>query len=170
MFNYKFSDYLTIPAKISRPSLQSYKNYRYFRLKTTDGIIDDFASMKEATTRRYTRLLNEKADLPDLIMIDGGIGQVNAVKEVLTALDLDIPLVGLAEKNEEICTAGLNKPIILDLCDNALKLLQRVRDESHRFAITYHRKLRGKALKSSISDIDGVGEQKANLHFGKLLC
>ena len=75
------------------------KNYRYFRLKTTDGIIDDFASMREAVTRRYTKLLNEQEDLPDLILIDGGIGQVNAAEEILQTLDLDIPVIGLAEKN-----------------------------------------------------------------------
>ena len=76
------------------------KNYRYFRLKTTDGYIDDFQSMREAASRRYTRLLNEQADLPDLILIDGGIGQVNAVQGVLKSLNLDIPDAGLAKRDE----------------------------------------------------------------------
>ena len=74
------------------------KNYRMFRLRTTDGVIDDFASMREVTSRRYSRLMNEGADLPDLLLIDGGIGQVNAVKGVLEALGADIPIVGLAKR------------------------------------------------------------------------
>ena len=78
------------------------KNYRYFRLKTTDGVIDDFASMREASSRRYTRLLNEQADMPDLIVIDGGIGQVTAGKGVLSRLGLEIPVIGLAKREEEI--------------------------------------------------------------------
>ena len=77
-------------------------------------------------------------------------------------LGLDIAIISLAKKNEEICTSVSNETILLDKNDNVLKLLERVRDESHRFAITFHRNLRGKALKSSISKIDGVGEQKAN--------
>ena len=135
------------------------KNYRYFRLKTTEGIIDDFASMKEATTRRYTRLLNEKAELPDLIMIDGGIGQVNAVKEVLTALDLDIPLVGLAEKNEELYRPGNSTPMVLPRRRDALRLLQRVRDETHRFATTQNQKLRSKEnIVSRFEKLPNIGK------------
>ena len=94
-------------------------------------------------------------------MIDGGFGQLHEAKKVIDETGLDIEVISLAEKNEEICTCKSAKPIVLDLRDNVLKLLQRVRDESHRFAITYHRKLRGKSLKSSISKIEGVGEQKA---------
>ena len=120
------------------------KNYRYFRLKTTDGIIDDFASMREATARRYTRLLNENAELPDLILIDGGIGQVNAVKGVLSTLDLDIPIIGLAEKNEDIYLPGNSTPIQLPKRSDALRLLQRVRDETHRFATSKNQALRTK--------------------------
>ena len=140
------------------------KNYRYFRLKTTEGIIDDFASMKEATTRRYTRLLNEKAELPDLIMIDGGIGQVNAVKEVLTALDLDIPLVGLAEKNEELYRPGNSTPMVLPRRSDALRLLQRVRDETHRFATTQNQKLRSKEnIVSRFEKLPNIGKKRAKL-------
>lgn len=138
------------------------KNYRYFRLKTTDGIIDDFASMKEATSRRYTRLLNEQADLPDLIMIDGGIGQVNAVEEVLNALGLDIPIVGLAEKNEDIYLPGNSTPIQLPKRSDGLRLLQRVRDECHRFATSRNQKLRTKENTDSIFlELPGVGEKRA---------
>lgn len=138
------------------------KNYRYFRLKTTDGIIDDFASMKEATSRRYTRLLNEQADLPDLILIDGGIGQVNAVSGVLNALNLDIPIAGLAEKNEEIYRPGCSTPIILPKRSDALRLLQRVRDETHRFATSKNQKLRTKEnIISIFTRIPGIAEKRA---------
>lgn len=138
------------------------KNYRYFRLKTTDGIIDDFASMREATSRRYSRLLNEQADLPDLILIDGGIGQVNAVAGVLEALGLDIPIAGLAKRDEEIYRPGINKPINLPKRSDALRLLQRVRDETHRFATTQNQKLRTKENTVSIfMDLPNVGEKRA---------
>lgn len=140
------------------------KNYRYFRLKTTDGIIDDFASMKEAVSRRYTRLLNEQGDLPDFILIDGGIGQVNAAEGVLASLKLDIPIAGLAEKNEEIYLPGCSKPIILPKRSDALRLLQRVRDESHRFATSQNQKLRTKEKVHNVfSEIEGVGPKRALL-------
>ena len=118
------------------------KNYRYFRLKTTDGYIDDFQSMREATSRRYTRLLNEQADLPDLILIDGGIGQVNAVQGVLKSLNLDIPVAGLAKRDEEIWLPGASSPVCLPKRSDALRLLQRVRDETHRFATSRNQALR----------------------------
>lgn len=140
------------------------KNYRYFRLKTTDGIIDDFASMKEAVSRRYTRLLNEQGDLPDFILIDGGIGQVNAAEGILASLKLDIPIAGLAEKNEEIYLPGCSKPIILPKRSDALRLLQRVRDESHRFATSQNQKLRTKEKVHNVfSEIEGVGPKRALL-------
>ena len=138
------------------------KNYRYFRLKTTDGIIDDFASMREATTRRYTRLLNEQAELPDLIMIDGGIGQVNAVEGVLQALNLDIPIVGLAKRDEELYLPGNNTPICVPRRSDALRLLQRVRDETHRFATSRNQNLRTKEnTKSLFLELPGIGEKRA---------
>lgn len=122
------------------------KNYRYFRLRTTDGIIDDFASMREAAGRRYTRLLNEGSEMPDLILIDGGIGQVNAVQGVLDALELDIPIIGLAKRDEELYLPGNSTPISLPKRSDALRLLQRVRDETHRFATSKQQKLRNKDL------------------------
>lgn len=138
------------------------KNYRYFRLKTTDGIIDDFNSMREATSRRYTRLLNEGSELPDLIMIDGGIGQVNAVKGILDSLGLDIPIVGLAEKNEDLYLPGNSTPIQLPRRSDGLRLLQRVRDECHRFATTQNQKLRTKEnTKNIFAAITGVGDKRA---------
>ena len=138
------------------------KNYRIFRLRTTDGIIDDYASMREAVARRYTRLLNEAAELPDLIMIDGGIGQVNAAKAILDALELDIPLVGLAEKNEELYRPHINKPIVLPRQSAALRVLQRVRDETHRFANTRNNRLRSKEeLHLQFEQLPHIGEKRA---------
>lgn len=141
----------------------AYKQYRKFKIKTVHGA-DDYKSMHEVLMRRLTDLIDFKegfSQKPDLILIDGGFGQLHEAKKVIDELGLDIEVISLAEKNEEICTCLSNEPIVLDLRDNVLKLLQRVRDEAHRFAITYHRKLRGKALKSSLSEIEGVGERKA---------
>jgi excinuclease ABC subunit C len=140
------------------------KNYRYFRLKTTNGIIDDFASMREAATRRYTRLLNEGADLPDLILIDGGIGQVNAVEGVLRALDLDIPVAGLAKRDEEIYKPGDSTPITLPKRSDALRLLQRVRDETHRFATSRNQRLRTKEnVVSAFAALSGIGAKRERI-------
>ncbi len=140
------------------------KNYRYFRLKTTDGVIDDFASMREAATRRYSRLKNENSDLPDLILIDGGIGQVNAVDGILKALDLDIPIAGLAKRDEEIWRPHASKPICLPRRSDALRLLQRVRDETHRFATSRNQTLRTKENTVSIfSTLPHVGEKREKL-------
>lgn len=140
------------------------KNYRYFRLKTTDGVIDDFASMKEATTRRYSRLKNENSPLPDLILIDGGIGQVNAVYSVIKALDLEITIAGLAKRDEEIWLPHASKPICLPKQSDALRLLQRVRDETHRFATTQNQKLRTKEnTKSIFLELPFIGEAKEKI-------
>ena len=140
------------------------KNYRYFRLNTTDGVIDDFASMREAATRRYSRLKNENESLPDLILIDGGIGQVNAVDGILKALDLDIPIAGLAKRDEEIWRPHASKPICLPKRSDALRLLQRVRDETHRFATSRNQTLRTKENTVSIfSTLPHVGEKREKL-------
>lgn len=138
------------------------KNYRYFRLKTTDGIIDDFASMREAVSRRYTRLLNEQSELPDLILIDGGIGQVNAVEGILHALNLEIPIAGLAKRDEEIWRPHTSEPIQLPKRSDALRLLQRVRDETHRFATSRRANLQTKENTVSIFEsLPSVGEKRA---------
>jgi excinuclease ABC subunit C len=140
------------------------KQYRYFRLKTTEGIVDDFASMREATSRRYTRLLNEQADMPDLIVIDGGIGQVNAVKSVLDGLDIYIPIAGLAKQDEDIYLPGNSTPIHLPRRSDALRLLQRVRDETHRFATSQNQKLRTKENTVSIFEkLPHVGEKRTTI-------
>ena len=119
--------------------------------------------MTETLSRRLTDLKELKENFnkrPDLIVIDGGFGQLNAVKDILDKLELDIPIISIAEKNEEICTLKSKESIVLKKSDYALKLLQRVRDEAHRFAITFHRELRGKSLKSSLSEIEGIGKVK----------
>lgn len=148
------------------------KNYRYFRLKTTDGIIDDFASMREAASRRYVRLKNEGKELPDLILIDGGIGQVNAVAGVLKALELEIPVAGLAKRDEEIWLPQSSEPVKLLKNSDALHLLQRVRDETHRFATSKNQILRTKEnTVSSFSKIFGVGKAREKIllkEFGTL--
>lgn len=140
------------------------KNYRYFRLKTTNGVIDDFASMREAATRRYSRLKNEGSELPDLILIDGGIGQVNAVDGILKALDLDIPIAGLAKRDEEIWRPHASKPICLPRRSDALRLLQRVRDETHRFATSRNQSLRTKENTVSVfSTLPHIGEKREKI-------
>lgn len=140
------------------------KNYRIFRLKSLEGRIDDFASLREAASRRYTRLLNEQAEMPDLIMIDGGIGQVNAVKGVLDALGLPIPLVGLAKRDEELYLPGVSEPIRLPKRSDALRLLQRVRDETHRFATSRNQALRTKENTVSVfTRLPHVGPKRAAL-------
>ena len=140
------------------------KNYRIYRLKTTDGIIDDYASMREVIARRYTKLLNDGSEMPDLILIDGGIGQVNAAFKIINALDLDIPIIGLAEKNEEIYFPNNSVPIILPRRSDALRLLQRVRDEAHRFSNTHNNKLRDSAeLKMQFESLPNIGKKRAVL-------
>ena len=140
------------------------KNYRYFRLKTTNGVIDDFASMREAATRRYSRLSNENAELPDLILIDGGIGQVNAVDGILKMLNLDIPIAGLAKRDEEIWRPHASKPICLPRRSDALRLLQRVRDETHRFATSRNQNLRTKENTVSVfASLPHIGEKREKI-------
>lgn len=139
----------------------AYKEYRKFKIKTVTN--DDFAAMAEVLTRRLTDLVELKEGFnkrPDLIVVDGGFGQLNSAKAVMDKIGIDIPLISLAEKNEEICLLDKKEPVVLSKADYSLKLLQRVRDESHRFAITYHRDLRGKSLKSSLLEIQGVGKVK----------
>ena len=138
------------------------KEYRKFKIKTVVGA-DDYASMAETLKRRLTDLKENKENFnkrPDLILIDGGFGQLHSAKQAMDEVGLDIPIISLAEKNEEICTLNSSEPIVLSKSDNSLKLLQRVRDEAHRFAITFHRELRGKSLRSSLSEIEGIGEVK----------
>ena len=138
-------------------------SYRRFKIKTFEGA-DDYRAHKEMMSRRLERLITdpEKFSKPDLIIIDGGKGQLSAVKEVFDEKGInDIDLIALAEKNEEIFTLEQNQPIVLRKDDYCLKMLQRIRDEAHRFAITYHRTLRGKRALSSVLDkVKGLGKVK----------
>ncbi len=140
--------------------------YRRFKIKTVKGN-DDFASLQEVLNRRLSKLgteEEEKFSCPDLIVIDGGKGQLSSVKEVFDELKVkDIDLISLAEREEEIFTLESDSSIKLEKSDQALKMLIRLRDEAHRFAITFNRDLRNKrTLKSLLSEIDGIGKVKRN--------
>lgn len=155
--------------------LAANKEYRHFRIKTVQGA-NDFASMHEVITRRLSHGLKEieerKAQglpaeggsfstLPDLILIDGGHGQLNEAQDAMHKLGLDIPMFGLAERIEEIVLPGREDTILLPRTSPALHLIQRVRDEAHRVAITHHRKLRGKkSVSSQLDEIAGVGPKR----------
>jgi excinuclease ABC subunit C len=157
------------------------RNYKKYRIRTVEGQ-DDFASMAEVVRRRYTRA-KEEGVLPDLILIDGGKGQLNAALDVLKDLGIEGPdVIGLAKARsgeegterefERVFLPGVEEPVILDPTSATTHLVARVRDEAHRFAIAYHRKLREKrAVKSELDDIPGIGEvrKKALLrHFGSV--
>ena len=157
------------------------KKYSYRRYKIDTVGPDDYAMMKEVLMRRYKKLMHEEevnslvktADRPDLIVVDGGKGQLNVALTVLKLLNLtNIPVIGLAKEFEHIFIPEVSAPIILPPNSNALHLLQRIRDEAHRFAINYHKKLRSKMVKDSLLDhINGVGpKRKIKLlkHFGSL--
>jgi excinuclease ABC subunit C len=122
------------------------KNYRRFKIRTIDGI-DDPASIAEIVKRRYHRLLEENTDLPDLIIIDGGKGQLSSALEILQGLDLLIPVIAIAKKEEEVYIPGEMLPQKLDPKGMALRYIQEIRDEAHRFAIAYHKLLRSKKQK-----------------------
>ncbi|MBN2659248.1 MAG: excinuclease ABC subunit UvrC [Spirochaetales bacterium] len=138
------------------------KNYRRLKMKSLDGKIDDYKSIAEAVSRRYTRVINEDLERPDLILIDGGKGQVNAAHSVLKALGLDIPLAGLAKKEELIFMPGFQKPVDLPEGNPALRVLQYVRDETHRFATGYNKTLRKSRLTlSSLESVPGIGQKRS---------
>ncbi len=137
----------------------SKKDYRHFNVKTVVGP-DDFATMTEALTRRYKRLVNEGEALPQLIIIDGGKGQLSAALDALDALNLrgKMAIVGVAKRLEEIYFPGDSIPLYLDKRSESLKLIQQLRDEAHRFGITHHRNRRSKsALVSELTQIEGIG-------------
>ncbi|MFW9864753.1 MAG: excinuclease ABC subunit UvrC [Candidatus Thorarchaeota archaeon] len=147
------------------------KNYRHFNIRSK-STPDDVAMMKEILRRRYTMLLKKNLELPDLILIDGGKGQLNAGVSVLKELGLNIPIIGLAKKYEEIFLPNRKDSIILSKNSSLLKLFQRVRDEAHRFAVRLHKKQRKKRITRSILDeIEGVGpitRNKLLKHFGSV--
>ncbi len=137
-------------------------DYRKFKIRTVVGP-DDFASMEEVIERRYTRLMNEGGQFPDLIVVDGGKGQLSSAVEILRQIGLENqPIVGLAKRLEEVFVPGESESILLPRTSSALKLLQHIRDEAHRFAITFHRSLRQKRIISTqLTGIEGIGETKA---------
>ena len=139
------------------------KEYRHFHIKTVEGP-NDFASMKEIVGRRYKRLLEEEKPLPKLVVIDGGKGQLSSAVEALQELGVygKMPIIGIAKRLEEIYFPGDSYPIHIDKKSESLKLLQRIRDEAHRFAITFHRKVRSKnAFGTQLTAIPGIGENTA---------
>ena len=159
---------------VFRNAVPSKKDYRHFKVKTVVGA-NDYATMKEAVNRRYSRMLQENPDdLPQLIVIDGGKGQLAFAYEALAELGIidKVTLVALAERMEEVYRIGDPYPMFIDRNSPALKVLQQIRDEAHRFGITFHRKLRSKAqVESALRNIKGVGEkteQRLLLRFGSV--
>ena len=156
---------------VFRDAKPSKKDYRHFNIKTVEGP-DDFASMKEVLTRRYTRLMEESPDdLPQLIVVDGGKGQLSAAVEALDEIGLrgTIAVVGIAKRLEEIYFPGDSVPLYIDKNSESLRVVQHLRDEAHRFGITHHRNRRSKsAIVSELSSIKGIGpgtEQTLLAHF-----
>lgn len=137
----------------------SKKDYRHYKIKTVEGP-DDFGSMKEIVTRRYSRLVQEEVPLPNLVIVDGGKGQLSAAVEALKTIGVynSVPIIGIAKKLEEIYYPGDSVPLHLSKKSESLKLIQQLRDEAHRFAITFHRKLRSKnSFQSILDEIPGIG-------------
>jgi excinuclease ABC subunit C len=148
------------------------QNYRRYRIKTVEGQ-DDFASMAEVVRRRYSRVLNEGIRRPSLIVVDGGKGQLSSAKRELDALGLaDLPVIGLAKEREEIFRPGESAPLVIDHSSGAIRLLQRIRDEAHRFANGYHQILmKQRVSESLLDDCPGVSENRKKLllrHFGSI--
>ena len=159
---------------VFRDGVPSKKDYRHFNIKTVVGA-NDYASMKEVVNRRYSRMLTEAPDdLPQLVVIDGGKGQLAFAYEALCELGLTdrLTVVGLAKRLEEVIRVGDPYPLFIDRNSQALKVLQRIRDEAHRFGITHHRNRRSKAqIESALREIKGVGEkteQRLILHYGSV--
>ena len=159
---------------VFRDAEPSKKDYRRFKIKTVVGA-NDYASMKEVVNRRYSRMLAEDPDdLPQLIVIDGGKGQLEFAWQALAELGIleKVTVVGLAKRLEEVIRVGDPYPLFIDRNSQALKVLQRIRDEAHRFGITFHRNLRSKAaIQSALREIKGVGEkteQRLLMHYGSV--
>ena len=159
---------------VFRNAVPSKKDYRHFKVKTVVGA-NDYATMKEVVNRRYSRMLEENpGDIPQLVVIDGGKGQLGFAYEALAELGLTekLTVIALAERMEEVYRVGDPYPMFIDRNSPALKVLQQIRDEAHRFGITFHRNLRSKAqVQSALSGIKGVGpktEQRLIMHFGSV--
>lgn len=179
--------YYTVASLVVFKNGQPKKShYRKFKIKLPEGKPDDFASMKEVITRRLSGSIKQTdafAELPDLILIDGGKGQLNAAVEAAaecgvcaaseTAQADCVPMIGLAKRNEEIYKPGFSDPIILPRNSKGLHVIQRIRDEAHRFAITFHRSLRSKTVRASVlNQIQGIGPTRRRAllkHFGSVM-
>src|SRR5690349_396530 len=148
-------------------------DYRKFQVKTVSGV-DDFASMREIVHRRYKRLQDDKKPFPSLILIDGGLGQLHAAADALAELGIQTqPLASIAKREEIIYVHGQESdPVVLERRSPVLHLIQKIRDESHRFAVTYHRKRREmRDRESELDQIPGVGprtRQRLLEHFGSI--
>ena len=141
----------------------SKKDYRHFNVKTVEGP-NDFATMEEAVYRRYKRLLEENESLPQLIIIDGGKGQLSSAVKSLKKLDIyhKVAIIGIAKRLEELFYPGDQYPLYLDKKSETLKIIQQLRDEAHRFGITFHRKKRDQGtLQTELELIDGIGKTSA---------
>ena len=148
------------------------REYRHFKIKSVTGV-DDFMSMEEVVTRYFSRQVDEGKDLPDLLLVDGGKGQLSSTMKALRSLGLTKqPAVGLAKRLEEVFIPGSSAPQNIPKTSSALHLLQRIRNEAHRFAVEYQRKLRTKrTISSTLDNISGIGPQKATAllkHFGSV--
>jgi excinuclease ABC subunit C len=158
---------------VFRNAKPSKNDYRHFNIKTVIGP-NDFASMQEVLTRRYSRMLAENTELPNLIVIDGGKGQLSASVEALKKLNIydKVAIIGIAKRLEEIYYPGDSLPLYLDKKSETLKIIQQMRDEAHRFGITHHRNRRSKGFTiTELTDIDGIGEKTAAMllkHFKSL--
>jgi excinuclease ABC subunit C len=164
--------YAVASMVVSVDGVPDRKRYRQFRIKTVEGP-DDPGMMAETIQRRYRRVIDEKQDLPGLVLVDGGITQVRAARKELDLLGLSqLRVAGLAKRYEEIYTDTVAEPLLLPRESSALKVLQQIRDEAHRFAITYHRTLRAKRIRESeLDDIPGIGSKRKQVllqHFGSV--
>lgn len=158
---------------VFRNAKPSKKEYRHFNIKTVEGA-DDFASMREVVTRRYSRMIQENEELPQLLIVDGGKGQVTSALEALGEIGLQgqIAVVGIAKRLNEVYFPGDSIPLYIDKNSETLHVIQRLRDEAHRFAITFHRKQRSKKqVHSALDDVPGIGPKTRTLllkHFKSL--
>jgi excinuclease ABC subunit C len=145
-----------------KPKKSEYRKFK-IRAAAEGNIVDDFASMREVIRRRYTRVLEEQSELPDLIMVDGGKGQLSSACAVLKELNLGSqPIISLAKRLEDVFVPDESEPVVIPKSSSALRLLQQVRDEAHRFAIAFHRLLRDKrTLQTELDLIQGIGKKRA---------
>ncbi len=150
---------------VFRNGRPSKSDYRHFNIKTVEGP-NDFASMIEVLTRRYTRMLQEGSDLPDLVVVDGGKGQLSSAVEAFRSMGIygKVPVIGIAKRLEELYYPNDSLPLYLDKKSETLKIIQQMRDEAHRFGITHHRNRRSKGFTiTTLTEVDGVGEKTSQM-------